>query len=69
VSIRDERSAILKNLPGILMRLWLGYLTWRFIKWGASEGFLLCSFAFLEGMRMIASAMIKASEKAQAAGR
>jgi hypothetical protein len=53
------------RLPAILMRLWLAYLTWRFIKWGPSEGFLLCSFAFLEGMRMIASALTKSSERVQ----
>jgi hypothetical protein len=55
---------MLKRLPAILMRLWLAYLMWRFIKWGSSEGFLLCAFAFLEGARMIATAMIQSSERA-----
>ena len=55
-----------KKLPAILMRVWLAYLTWRFIKWGTSEGFLLCSFAFLEGARMIAAALMKSSERAPA---
>ena len=58
---------MLRRLPAILMRMWLAYLTWRFIKWGTSEGFLLCSFAFLEGARMIAAAVMKSSETAGAA--
>jgi hypothetical protein len=58
---------MLKKLPAILMRLWLAYLTVRYMWWGPkTEGLLLCSFAFLEGARMIASALVKSHERASA---
>jgi hypothetical protein len=52
-------ASMAKQIAAILMRVWIAYLTWRYIKWGPSEGVLMFSFCLLEAARMIAGSLVE----------